>query len=90
MGGRMIRLEVNNGDFVEDYDYTEGMTADDLIMKFKEKYHFRWQGFPLLMDTSQNFAISGSAELMDGRIYAMQVFITAQVDEQGNVIGRTV
>ncbi len=71
----MIRLEVNNGWLVRDYEYSEGMTAADLIKQFQEEQNVRFKETPALYDASQNSEISGNAELVDGRYYFLNVWI---------------
>jgi len=78
-----VALEVNNGAFVERYDYEPGMQVVDLVRKFQEDHMFRFAADPLVYDSSQGGKqpISWATEIVnDGRTYSMTCWITQQLD----------
>ena len=79
----MIRLEVNNGQFVERYDYEPGMQIVDLVRNFQNDHGFRFAADPVVYDSSQggHRQMSYADEIADdGRTYVMTVWITQQLD----------
>lgn len=83
----MIRLEVNNGTFIEDYNYTPGMTVADLVKQFQDRgapaRYTQFRTVPKVYDPSQNSEIPYDTPLIDGRYYYMSVWIAQEVDDKG-------
>lgn len=95
----MVRLEVNNGTFVEDYNCADVPTVLALVQKFQDDHRFRFASSPLVYDPSQGptgSLTTGAGSLpydtaiIDNRTYAMTCWITAQYDENGNPVKRSV
>ena len=82
-----VQLEVNNGNFVEVYDYEPGMQVVDLVRKFQEQFGFRFAADPIVYDSSQPGTVPHATALdyateitNDGRVYSMTCWITQQLD----------
>src|SRR5262252_408103 len=73
-----VNLEVNNGTFIEHYDYEPGMQVADLVRKFQEDHGFRFAADPKVYDSGRGntgHPLSYATEIInDGRVYSMTVW----------------
>lgn len=85
----MIRVEVNNGQFVEDYDISDVPTIGDIVKKFQDDHRFRFAATPVIFDAPNNRVTDFTEATVDDRVYAMTCWITQQLDENGEPIKRS-
>jgi hypothetical protein len=82
----VIRLEVNNGMFVRDYEQSDVPTVGDLISKFQQDEMFRFANSPAIWDTANNRKPALDEETVDGRYYTMDVWVLHKIDSGGNPV----
>lgn len=93
----MFRVEVNNGQWVLDYDENVVTTVLGIVQQFQKDYGFRFAADPLVYDSSQGPTghLNSSAGSLPydtvttgDRTYAMTCWIRGKVDSKGQPVTR--
>jgi len=86
----VIRVEVNNGAFVETYDISDVPTIGAMWAKFRDDNGFRFAQDPVVFDPSNNRVCGNSEAIKGGNVYVMTCWIIQKVDDAGNPVKKEV